>query len=261
MCASMRIGQSEDRDDARGRGARTHDPQREAGDGEAGGGQLVEVDQPLDLRVGEIGLMRRPEDARLVARERLGGLHAQRAVPAPGVDAHHAHAPVVQPAGRLVGDAGPTVDVVGLAVELVAAGAHEHDVARLELVVGGRDGGLHLLSRDCVAVRLAGEIDADSATEEPLERKLVDRRRRRSCDRRVVVVGGVDVGRVVRAERHELARPALAVAQEPRRHAVQRLDLGCTARVVDVLDRVPLEVGRAERTRLDRRGEVDDARH
>ena len=90
--------------------------------------------EALDLRVGQIGLVRRPEDARLVGLERLLRLDVQRPVPAPGVDPHHAHAALVQPAGGAGRDARAERQVLGRLDEGVAARAHEHDVARRELV-------------------------------------------------------------------------------------------------------------------------------
>ena len=41
------------------------------------GGSSPRLHEPLDLRVGEVGLVGRPEDARLVALERLGGLQVR----------------------------------------------------------------------------------------------------------------------------------------------------------------------------------------
>ena len=79
------------------------------------------------------------------------------------------------------------------------------------------------------------EVEHDARREEPLQRQLVDRLRRLAADRRVVVPGRVDVGRVVGAEAQErLDRPALAVAQQLGPDAEHRLDrlgaLGVVAR-------------------------------
>ena len=54
----------EDGDDARRRRARADDAQREAAHAEARARQRAEVGQALDLRVGEVGLVGGPEDAR-----------------------------------------------------------------------------------------------------------------------------------------------------------------------------------------------------
>ena len=81
----------------------------------------------------------------------------------------------------------------------------EHDVAGREVMSAGVDAALHLCGRDRLAVRVAGGVDDDAGAEEALERQLVDRFGRRAGDRRVVVLGRVDMGRVVRAERDQLA--------------------------------------------------------
>ena len=123
--------------------------------------------------------MRGPEDAGLAASRR-----ASSACMCSGASQPQASMPItrtpllVQPARRLGGHAGPRDDVVGRAVERVAAGADQHDVERPELVAGGRERGLDLGARDRVAVRLGREVEHDAGREEPLERQLVDRLRR-----------------------------------------------------------------------------------
>src|SRR3954465_15150271 len=86
-------------DDPRGRRVRAHDLERKAGGLEAGRRQRAEIEEALDLRVREAGLMSRPEDSRLVAFDGFLSLEVKRAVPAPGVDAHDANAAVVEPVG------------------------------------------------------------------------------------------------------------------------------------------------------------------
>ena len=74
----------------------------------------------------------------LAALDRLLGLQVQRTVPAPGVDAHDAHALLVEPARGRGGHARAAGHVVELGVEGVAAGAHEDDVQRGERVADAR---------------------------------------------------------------------------------------------------------------------------
>ncbi len=73
----------QDRDHARGRGAGADDPQREAGDREPARRQRAEVAQALDLRVGQVGLVGRPEDARLAALAGLARPAGAAARPSP----------------------------------------------------------------------------------------------------------------------------------------------------------------------------------
>ena len=61
-------------------------------------------------------------------------------------------------------------DVVGLSVKRVAAGSHEHDVARLQLISEARQGRLDLRGLDLVAVGFMAHVDDDAVGEEPLER-------------------------------------------------------------------------------------------
>ena len=120
----------------------------------------------------------------------------------------------------------PRADVVGLAVEGVPAGPQQHDVERLERVADARQGGLHVRRLDLLAVGLGGHVEDDAVGEEPFQRQLVDGRGPMSLDLAVVVPGGIDVGDAVRAQLGELLdRPALAVAEQPGRHAEQGLDL------------------------------------
>ncbi len=77
----------------------------------------------------------------------------------------------------------------------------EHDVAGTQLMAGGGDALLHLRHRDRVGVGLLPGVDSDARGEEPIKRQLVDRRRGRSLDRRVVVPRRVDVGAGVSAGR------------------------------------------------------------
>src|SRR5690242_11564865 len=107
----------EDRDDAGRRGARADHSQRQARDGEAARGQSGQVEEALDLRVREIALMRGPEDARLATLERIRRLPIERPVPAPGIDAHDADAPLEQPSRRRRRDPWSSQHVVGLVVE------------------------------------------------------------------------------------------------------------------------------------------------
>ena len=106
---------------------------------------------------------------------------------------------------------------------------------------------------------LGRHVEHDAVGEEPLERQLVDRLARLAADPRVVVVGRVDVRRVVRAEAREgLGRPALAVAQQPRRDAQQRLDLARALGVVVELDVGAQRVGQLGRALCDRRAQVHE---
>ena len=66
---------------------------------------------------------------------------------------------------------GTAGDVVGLLVEGVAAGVHEHDVALRELT---RHPLLEVGGRERLAVRAVGGVDHDARGEEPVERELVD---------------------------------------------------------------------------------------
>ena len=95
-----------------------------------------------------------PEDARLALALGRLGLHVQRRVPAPGVDAHHAHAELVEPVRRLGGDAGALDHVVGRVEERVAAGADQDDVERLDVAVERGERVVDLGDRDRVAVGL-----------------------------------------------------------------------------------------------------------
>ena len=91
------------------------------------------------------------------------GLEVQRRVPAPGVDAHHAHAAVEQPARGLRRDAAPARDVVGRAEERVAARADEDDVARPRASWPAAAIACSIsVGRDRVAVLLRREVDHDA---------------------------------------------------------------------------------------------------
>ena len=221
------------------------------------GGQ---VDQPLDLGVGQLGLVGGPEDSGLALRLGLLRLEVQRRVPPPGVDAHDPHAPLEQPVRRLGGDARPPRDVVELAVELVAARADEDDVVRPEVVARGRDRGLRLLGGHRIAVGLGRHVEDHARRMEPRQRELVDRLRALVADRRVVVPGRVDMGRVVRAEARELLeRPPLPVAQQaawaPRTWASTSRGPRRGPRNVDLGAQHLRDLRRAG---LDRRGQVDE---
>jgi hypothetical protein len=120
---------------------------------------------------------------------------------------------------------------------------------------------LHLLDRDRVAVGLRPEVQDHRRSVEPLERQLVDRLRRLAGDRRVVVVGRVDVCGVVRAEAHErLDRPALPVAQQLGADTEHLLDVLCAASVAGKLDLGPHKVGKLRRIGHDRRRQIDEPR-
>ena len=109
----------------------------------------------------------------------LPGLAIERPVPAPGVDAHDPHAPLVQPAGRLGRDGTAPQHVVRLAVEGVPARPQQHDVQRPERVADRRQGGLDVRHLDPLAVGLGGHVEDHAVAEEPLQRQLVDRGGRR----------------------------------------------------------------------------------
>jgi hypothetical protein len=72
-------------------------------------GSAPRLNRPLDLRVGQVGLVGGPEDARLAALERLLRLEVQRP------SQPHASMPMtrtpllVEPARRLGGHAGPRI--------------------------------------------------------------------------------------------------------------------------------------------------------
>jgi hypothetical protein len=203
-------------------------------------GELVEADQPLDLGVGEIALVRGPEDARLAALPRALGLHVERLVPAPRVDTHHSHPALEQPPGRLGGDAGAVGDVVGLIDIGVAARVDEDDVPLPRLA---RDAVGGVLRAQRLSVGPVGRIHHQARRQEPVQRQLVDRLRALAADRRVVVPRGVYVGRVVGPQPGErLHGPALAVAQQLGPDTEQRL-YGLRARdVIGELDLGPKRV-------------------
>ena len=58
-------------------------------------------------------------------------------------------------------------------------GPDEDDVALGQLVAGRRERLLDVAAPDRVAVRAAVEVEDDAGAEEPVERQLVDRLRRR----------------------------------------------------------------------------------
>ena len=89
---------------------------------EPGRRQRAEVAESLDLGVLEVGLVRLPEDAALLARQCVLGLAVERPVPAPGVDAHHPHAAFVQ-----VGGVGPAQVGVGAVERVLVAVVVEGD--------------------------------------------------------------------------------------------------------------------------------------
>src|SRR4051794_18912387 len=164
----------DDRDNPAGGATAADEPQREAADHEALRGKPAEIDQPLDLGVGEAGLVRGPEHALLPPALRLLGLQMERRIPAPGVDPHHPNTLLVEPAGRLRGDTGTARDVVRLAIERVPAAVHEDDVPWLERP---RQALLEVLCAERLAVLAVGRVNHDAGRVEPVERQLVDRLR------------------------------------------------------------------------------------
>ena len=116
-----------------------------------------------------------------------------------------------------------TAAVVG--DEGVAPGVHEDDVARAQRVARVGDALLHLIAGDRIAVGLRARVDHDARPVEPVEGQLVDRRRRRAGDARVVVPRRVEVGRCVRADRQPFARRALLVTEQAAIDAEQLLEL------------------------------------
>ncbi len=148
------------------------------------GRQRAEVREPLDLRVGQVGLVRGPEDAGLVALERLlrpaGGAarpSPRRRSPSPARRARTASGwPPRSRAGR-------------------APGRRARRSARRARCARGRCRARRARGRSrsssastsatsiALAVRLGGHVEHDAGPEEPLERQLVDRLRRlaRGC--------------------------------------------------------------------------------
>src|SRR5436305_7662008 len=111
-----------------------------------------------------------PEDSGPAAVKRFLGLEVQRAVPAPGVDAHDAHAPVKEPARGGGADSRSAGHVVGLAVEGVPAGSDEDDVALGQLMSGAGESGAEVAWLDRVAVAAPVEVEHHARAEEPIER-------------------------------------------------------------------------------------------
>jgi hypothetical protein len=105
--------------------------------------------------------------------------------------------------------------------------------------------GLEVRRLDRLAVGALVEVEHHSRAQEPVERQLVYRPRGLAGDRRVVVVGRVEMGRVVGPEAgEELDRPALPVAQQLGGHAERLLDLGRAGGVVLIVDLGAEELGR-----------------
>ena len=183
-----------------------------------------------------------PEHALLPASQGLLRLPVEWAVPAPGVDSHHTHAPVVEPAGRLGGHRTAPPDIIRLTIEVISPRPDEHDVERLEVVPEIGECGLQVPYLDLLAVGLACHVEDHAVGEEPLQRQFVDRGGPLSPDHAVVVPGGIDVRDAVGRQLRELFdRPALVVSQEVRRNFEHRLDLGCPLGVGRVIDLNPLE--------------------
>ena len=201
--------------------------ERDAHDREAGGRQRVEVDQPLDLRVrrGRTGV--RPRRSRARRARSPPGPASAAAGPSP-----RRRCPSRARRGRTASGSprrsrpGPCATVVGLAVEVVATGADEDDVARPP----GRGRCVRSsASRSCgvdrVAVGLARHVEHDARAQGTSRAAA----RRSSAPRapsiwRVVVPRRVDVGRVVRAEvasKRSVAGP-FAVAHQVLGHAEER---------------------------------------
>ena len=238
------------------------DLQRKAAHGEPGRRQLAQVAQPLDLAVVQARLVRGPEHPLLPTPESLLRLQVQRGVPAPSVDSHYPDSTLVQRAGCLRGDAAAVGHVVRLPVERVAAGSHEDDVARGQVVAGGRERLLGVRRRHRLPVRLVRHVQDHPRPMEPLQRQFVDGAGALAPDPGVVVPGRVDVRRVVRPEAGErLDRPALPVAQQVGPDAEQPLDLRRAPGVVLEHDVRAQGLGQVGGARLDRRGQVYEARH
>ena len=173
------------------------------------GGRAPRLTRRSIWRVGQVGLVGGPEDPRLAALAGLLGLHVQRRVPAPGVDAHHPHAAVEQPMRRLGGDArararcsrarrrrrrGPC----GRGRCRAARSSWPARSSAASSLRGGHRVAVGL-GRRCRARRPARENHSSGSS------SIVCARSPR--DRRVVVPGRVDVGRVVGAEAGERPRP------------------------------------------------------
>ena len=118
--------------------------------------------------------------------------------------------------------------------------------------------GLHVGHVHRLAVLAPGHVELHGVGVKPLERQVLDLHRGLAGDRAVVVPGRVHVGGAVGAELGELVvGPALAVAQQPRGHAEQRLDLGRAGGVIGLVDLHLERLEQFRRALADRRGEVD----
>ena len=135
-------------------------------------------------------------------------------VPAPAVDAGHAHAALGEIVGPLAADAAAGMNVVVVAVALARPRVHQHDVHGLELVADALQLGFDVGGRGDVAIVKMAEVELDPRPEVPVQRHLVDGRHPVALRiARVVVVGRVHVGAIVGGELDELDRPALAARQ------------------------------------------------
>src|SRR5579871_2173099 len=91
VCSALRF---DNRDGAGEAGGRAFDLEREAGDGEAGRGQRLEIGELLDVAVADLhpGAVPFPDDRRVAAFRKAARRVDEGRIPAPGVGAGDAHA-------------------------------------------------------------------------------------------------------------------------------------------------------------------------
>ena len=135
---------------------------------EAGGGQGGQVGQALELRVREVYLISRPENALISQSLSLRRWTVKRRVPAPSVNTDDAYALREQPTGSLGAHARTTQPVVRLADKGVASSLNQHDVKGLQRVPATPECHLHLLGAHGVAVSLMPKVQHDAARKKPL---------------------------------------------------------------------------------------------
>ena len=156
--------------------------------------------------------------------------------------------------------AGPAGDVVGLAVEGVAAGAHQHDVERLERRGRRRRAAASKSATSTASPSaLAGRVEHDAAgrrTTPAAARRSSARARRGS---RVVVPGRVDVGELwVPSRRNSsTAQPSPSRSRSRAAPRTAARSAAAPCRVVGELDLGAQELGQLGRAVLDRSREVD----
>src|SRR5262249_15775712 len=138
--------------------------------------QGFEIAELLDMAIADFAArpVAFPDQAGVTGREIFLPRVDERGVPAPAVDAGHAHAALQQIECCLAPHTAALGDVIWTAVGRARAGVAQHDLERREFMPDAPELGFDVARARHVTIREMTEVELDAGLEAPFERDFVD---------------------------------------------------------------------------------------